>query len=200
MLSSLSFTQRSRPAHALVLACLIAAVAGGADPPAPLPPPKVDTPQKVDVHRLKNEDLLAAATALMEKASQAHLAQRRELATRERSLDRARKLTEAVQVPPPPANGADDKSSPLEAARKSTQQAKDRRDALKRLHQRLSAEKKLLDELARCVEASRSAALAFLGTLDELESYQQEIDLRVKDNTLKQEAIPAALSGMEIGK
>src|SRR5262249_60129397 len=75
-----------------------------------------------------------------------------------------------------------------------------RHDVLKRLRERLAAEKKLLDELGRCVETSRSAALAFLGTLDELDSYQLEIDLRVQDKTLAQDAVPDPLGAAQTGK
>jgi small-conductance mechanosensitive channel len=165
-----------------------------ADPPAPMEPAKSPAPAKIDLHRLKNEELLAKATALLDKASQTYLAQLRELATLERALDRARKRTEDVKVPPPPPNGADNKPTPLEAARKAAELSRARRDALKRLQERLAAEKKLLDDLGRCVETSRSAAQAFLGTLDQLEAYQLEINLREQDKSLDRDKIPAALA------
>lgn len=181
----------------LALAGLISCAAFSADPPAPVQPP----PSKIDLHRLGNKELLAQAAALRDQASLAYLAQLRELVTLERSLDRARKRSEEVKVPPPlPANGADNKDSPLEAARKAAEQSRARRDLLNRLRERLAAEKKGLDELARCIETSRSAALAFLGTLDELDSYQLEIDLRVQDKTLAQDAVPELLSTNQTGK
>src|SRR5262245_39548644 len=76
-----------------------------ADPPAPVQ----TRPAKADLHRLGNKELLAQATALLEKASFAYLAQLRELVTLERSLDRARKRSEEANVPPLPANAADNK-------------------------------------------------------------------------------------------
>src|SRR5690349_20169172 len=89
----------------LALAGLIGCAAFGADPPAPVTTP----PAKADLHRLANKELLARATALLEKASFAYLAQRRALVTLERALARARKRSEEVRVPAPPANGADNK-------------------------------------------------------------------------------------------
>jgi small-conductance mechanosensitive channel len=176
---------RYRLPAALTLAGLISCAAFSADPPAPAKAP----PPKADLHRLDNKELLARATALLQKASLAYLAQRRELATLERALTSAGKRSAEVQVPPPPVNGVDNKPSPLEAARKSAELSRARRDALKRLRDRLAAEKKLLDEQARCVEASRSAALAFLGTLDELAAYQLEMYLRIQDGTLAEDAV-----------
>ena len=189
-------TPRFRLLAGLALAALISCAAFSAEPPAPVQTP----PSRTDLHRLASKELLAQATALLEKASLAYLAQLRELVTLERSLDRARKRSEEVKVPPPPANGADNKHSPLQAAQKSAEQSRTRRDVLKRLRERLAAEKKLLDELARCVETSRSAALAFLGTLDELDSYQLEIDLRVQDKTLAQDTNPGLLNTAQTGK
>jgi hypothetical protein len=189
-------TLRFRLLAGLALASLISCAAFSADPPAPVKTP----PPKTDLHRLDNKALLAQATALLQKASCAYLAQLRELVTLERSLERARKRSEEVKVPPPPANGADNRPSPLEVARKSAEQSRARRDALKRLRERLAVEKKLLDTLARCVETSRSAALAFLGTLDELQSYQLEIDLRVQDKTLAQDTVAEVLSPAQTTK
>jgi hypothetical protein len=183
-------TLRFRLLAGLALAGLISGAAFSEDPPAPVKTP----PAKTDIHRLDNKELLAQATSLLQKGAFAYLAQLRELAALERALDRARKRSEEVKVPPPPASGADNKPSPLEAARKAAEQSRARRDALKALRERLAAEKKLLDELARCVETSRSAALAFLGTLDELAAYQLEIDLRVQDKTLAQDAVAGQLS------
>src|SRR5262245_23293068 len=100
---------RYRLPAALALAGLITCAAFSADPPAPTKAP----PPKADLHRLDNKELLARATALLQKASLAYLAQRRELATLERALNRARKRSAEVQVPPPPVNGVDNKPSPL---------------------------------------------------------------------------------------
>jgi hypothetical protein len=172
------------------LAGLLACAAVGANPQEAAKNP----PQKIALHRLENKALLAQAAALLEKASGTQAAQWRELATLEHALARARQRGERVKVPPPPTDGAENKPTPLEAARKFAEQARARRDALKQLHEQLGVEKKLLDDLARSVEASRSAALAFLGTLDELEAYQLEMDLRVQDKTLGKDAVPAALA------
>src|SRR5262249_42333278 len=94
-------TPRFRLLAGLALAGLISCAAFSAAPPAPAQTP----PSKTDLHRLANKELLAQATALLDKASLAHLAQQRELVTLERLLDRARKRSEEVKLPPPPANG-----------------------------------------------------------------------------------------------
>src|SRR4051794_37674031 len=94
-------TPQFRLLAGLVLAGLISCAAFSADPPVPIKPP----PPKTDLHRLTNKELLAQATDLLQKASLAYQAQLRELATLERSLDRAHKRNEEVKVPPPPSNG-----------------------------------------------------------------------------------------------
>src|SRR5262245_40117401 len=124
-------TLRYRLLAGLALAGLIRCAAFSADPPAPVKTP----PPKTDLHRLANKELLAQAAALLQKASLAYLAQLRELATLERALDRARKRSEEVKVPPPLANGADNNPSPLEATRKSAERSRARRDVLKRLRE-----------------------------------------------------------------
>src|SRR5262249_33592266 len=114
-----AMTLRFRLLAGLAFAGLISGVAFSADPPAPAEPP----PSKIDIHRLDNKELLAQANSLLRKASLAYLAQLRELVTLERSLDRARKRSEEVKVPPPPTTGAYNKPSPLETARNAAEQS-----------------------------------------------------------------------------
>ena len=48
--------------------------------------------------------------------------------------------------------------------------------------------------MARSIEASRAAAQALLGALDEAGAYQLEIELRVRDKTLDQGPVPGPLA------
>jgi hypothetical protein len=190
----------------LAAACTLAA--GRAQTADPLPTDDKAKPaetNKIELHRLKNDDVLKQASAIYDKAAQDYLAASRALASAELLLEQAARQADALEgteaAGPPRAPGPSGKEPTAEDnARAAEEAAKTRLEAARQKLKRVQSRKDLLDRVAAGVDASRSAALAFLNALDDLKPYTIEIGLRVKDGSLTAAKVPPELSADALEK
>jgi len=184
------------------------ALAAGSGRPADPPPPddkaKPAETVKVELHRLENGALLKQAAAIYAKASQDYLATARALAAAEILLGEA---TEKADGPPEaktPAPRPPDSEGKGPAAEDKAQAAVDaakaRQDEARHKLRLVQARKALLDRVSAALDASQSAAVAFLNALDGLKPYAVEIGLRVKDGSLAADKVPPELTADALEK
>jgi small-conductance mechanosensitive channel len=176
----------------LAVVCLLAA---GKVRPADTPPvsdgPKPAEAIKVEVHRLKNDDLLKKAAGVYDKAAQDYLSAARALATAEILLEEAAKPADAPvgkDAAGPRPSGKEPTAE--DKARVTGDAARATLDAARRQLQQVQSRKELLDRVSAGLDAGRSAAVAFLNALDDLKPYAIEIGLRVKDGSLAADKVP----------
>jgi small-conductance mechanosensitive channel len=189
----------------LAAVCVLAAAPGrSADPPPAESKPKPVETTKVELHRLKNDDVLKQAAAIYDKAAQDYLASARALAAAETLLEDAGKLAdapagaEAAAVRPA---GQDVKEPTAEdKARVAGDAAKAKLESARRQRKQVQTRKDLLDRVSAGVDAGRSAGIAFLNALDDLRPYAIEIELRVKDGSLAADKAPAELAAGALEK
>jgi small-conductance mechanosensitive channel len=179
----------------LAAACVLAA---GQSRPADAPTTDdkarpVET-TKVELHRLKNDDVLKQAAAIYDKASQDYLAAARALAAAEILLEETTKPagapagTEAAGPRPPGPAGKEPTAE--DNARAAGEAAKAKLEAARRQLKQAQSRKDLLGRVSAGVDAGRSAAVAFLNALDDLKPYTIEIGLRIKDGSLAADKVP----------
>jgi small-conductance mechanosensitive channel len=189
----------------LAVACVLAAGRGQpADPPPTDDKAKPVETNKVELHRLKNDDVLKQATGIYDKAAQDYLAAARALASAEILLEEATKQADApggTEAAGPRPNGpAGKEPTAEEKARAAEDAAKAKLEAARRHLKQVQSRKDLLDRVSAGVDGSRSAAVAFLNALDDLKPYTIEIRLRVKDGSLAADKVPPELSADALEK
>jgi small-conductance mechanosensitive channel len=189
----------------LAAACVLAAErVRSADPPPPNDTAKPVEANKVELHLLRNDDVLKQAAGIYDKVAQDYLAAARALAAAEILLEEAAKQTDA------PAGTEIEGSRPLEPAKKeptdedvaraAVDGAKAKLEAARRQVKRAQSRKHLLDRVSGGVDAGRSATVAFLNALDDLKPYAIEIGLRLKDGSLAADKVPPELSADALEK
>src|SRR5262249_4254616 len=155
------------------------ALAAGSGRPADPPPPddkaKPAETVKVELHRLKNDALLKQAAAIYAKASQDYLAAARALAAAEILL---REATEKADGPPEAKPRRHRRASREGRARgpEPTPGPPAPGDGAggggpRHKLRLVQARKALLDRVSAALDASQSAAVAFLNALDGLKPY-----------------------------
>jgi small-conductance mechanosensitive channel len=159
---------------------------------------------KLELHRLKNDDVLKQAAGIYSKAAQDYLAAARALATAEILLEEPAKQMDGSAgtepaVPPQPAPTGNAPTAE-DKARSAEDAAKAKLEAARRQLKQVQSRKDLLDRLSAGVDAGRSAAVAFLNALDDLKPYTIEIGLRVKDGSLAADKVPPELSAGALEK
>jgi small-conductance mechanosensitive channel len=188
----------------LATACVLTAGQGRpADPPAPADKAKLAETNKVELHRLKNDDVLKQAVGIHDKAAQDYRVAARALATSEILLKEAATQAEApagTEATAPPLGSAGKEPTAEEKARAASDAAKAKLEAARRQLKRVQSRKELLDRVSAGMDAGRSAAVAFLNALDDLKPYTIEIGLRVKDGSLPADKVPSELSADALEK
>ncbi len=186
------FVAASRLAGRIARWCLLVALLANLAHPQDAPPAKGPPPsQQIEIHKIASADLLKLALGTLDRGRASYLAQRREVATLELASDRARKHTDTL--PAPIEEPAPEKGPPLEQAKAGLERARVRLEAFKKRLEAITAEKTLGERLVGSVDASSSAAQAFVNLLDDLETFALEVRLRVQDRTLPADAVPASL-------
>jgi small-conductance mechanosensitive channel len=175
-----------------------------ADPPAPADKAKSAETTKVELHRLKNDDLLKIATGIYEKGTQDYLAAARAIASTEILMEDAASRVDAAaraKVPgflgPAPMRK---KPTAEEEAQAALDAAKVKLEAAKRKLKLIQVQKDLLGRLSSALDAGQLAAVACLNALDDLKPYTIEIGLRVKDSSLAADKVPAQLTPESLDK
>ncbi len=172
----------------LVIWILSAVIGRPAQPPPPGDTMKPMEMNKVELHRLKNEDLLKQASTIHEKAAQDYLAAARALASVELLLEEAARPADApVEEKPSPKPADPTAETKAQAAVDATRL---KQEAARRQLKLVQARKGLLDRLSAALDAGQTAGVAFLNALDDLKPYAVEIGLRVKDGTLPNAKAP----------
>jgi small-conductance mechanosensitive channel len=196
-----------RPVAAVILAAAFALEAGRGRPADP--PPTADKARpveanKVELHRLKNDDMLKQAVGIYDKAAQDYLAAARAIATAEILLEEAGRPADrpaGIEAAVPRPLGPEGKEPTAEdKARAAGDVAKAGLEAARRQLKQVQSRKELLDRASAGVDAGRSAAVAFLNALDDLKPYTIEIGLRLKDGSLAAGKVPPELSADALEK
>jgi small-conductance mechanosensitive channel len=189
----------------LAAACALAAgLARSAEPPPPASEKvKPLETKKVELNRLKNDELLKQAAGIYDRVAQDYLAAARLLATAEILLEEAAKQTGApatTEAAPPPLGSPGKGRTAEEKAQAAGEAAKAKLDVARRQLKMIQSRKELLDRVAAGLEAGRSAGVAFLNSLDDLKPYTIEIGLRIKDGSLLADKVPSELSADALEK
>ncbi|HUR53325.1 MAG TPA: mechanosensitive ion channel domain-containing protein [Gemmataceae bacterium] len=159
-----------------------------ADPPAPDPKAKPAEGKAVELHKLTNADLVAAATLVYQKALDDYRAQYRALAAAESLFAAAQKQTDALKsVAPLPAE---------KDAAKAVEAAKAKHAAAQARLKLVRSQKELLDRVTAALDGCQSVSVAFLNALDDLAPYATELGLRLKDGT-RVEVPPFTADGLD---
>ena len=147
-----------------------------------------------ELYTLDNADLLEQAQNMYQKASGAFLTEMRGVQTNKTLFDQIRQEIGAVTIPQESPPEADDDALPLDVAQQALEYAKKRHEALERKLQLAQSENALLDNYLAQLETGQVAAENFINVIEQLARFLLEIDLRVKDGTLKMSAVPDALN------
>jgi small-conductance mechanosensitive channel len=185
----------------MMLAAAIVLAAGRGLPAEPSPPDDKGKPVEantVELHLLKNDDLLKQATAIFDKTAQDYLAAARALAAAEILLQ---EVTKQMGEPsgtepesPQPLGSVRTEPMPEDRVRAAADAAKAKLDAARRQLKQIQSRKALLDRVATGVDAGKLASVAFVNALDDLRPYTIEIGLRIKDGSLAADKVPPKLS------
>jgi small-conductance mechanosensitive channel len=189
----------------LAFACVLAAgQSRPADKPSADDKAKPAETNKVELHRLKNDDLLKQAAGIYDKAAQDYLAAERALAGAEILLEEAGKPADApagADAAAPRTGGPAEKELTAEdKARAAEDAAKAKLEAARRQLKQVQSRKELLDRVSAGIDAGRSAGVAFQSALDDLRPYAIEIGLRIKDGSLAADKVPPELSADALAK
>lgn len=186
-------------------ACVLIAERGEpADPPPTDDKTKTVETNKVELHRLKNDDLLKQTGGIYDKAAQDYRATGRAIASAEILLEEAAKQADApdtTEAPGPRPLGPVRKEPTAEdKARATGEAAKAKLEIARRQLKRLQSRKDLLDRVSAGLDTGQSAAIAFLNALDDLKPYTIEIELRIKDGSLDANKARPELSSDALAK
>lgn len=156
--------------------------------------------EKVELYQLSNDDLLKQAQTIFSQAEDTFRSQMRGLAEVERLLIQAQETTKALTIPPKeppkPYKGTD----PVEAAKNAADYAKARLDVISRQLELVQAEKDLSDKHITQAESAKSAAASFIDAIAKLDIFLFEIGLRISDETLTSDKVPAFLTEENLKK
>ena len=147
---------------------------------------------------LSSNELIEQARTTFDEASNQYLAQLRGLSTCNILLQQARRETESLNIPKEkPAIPAKD-MSPVEVAKIALNHSQIRLDAFKQRIELLEKEKSLLEKKLSQIDAVQLAANHFDNELDKLSLFLFEIELRIKDGTLRNDQVPDQLNAKQI--